>query len=372
MSVGPGYIPPDAVSRIETLLDQQAGPNEPEENPDTQRTDPDEANPPLGVEETPPEETGEPTPQGDPPEGEEPLVAEGEKSEEGDPKPKIGDGESDITTLAGLAQEFEVDEEVLLSEITVGNGLGYELPLGEALTSWREQSTNLLKRQEAQESEFQTKMVEINSHADEELKQLGALASVLVAEMDSDLKVAGNLEDFKAADPTGYVDFIEKRHRRQKLIADAVQRFDLSSTDRQNQADGDIDRVKQREATQLAQKMPHWRKPEVAKQVVEENTALMTRLGYSAEEQAAVIDHRHILILHYAAQHLKTLEQAQGKTLENLRKKQGLRRPGMVRRATARVDQGEPEVIQRRERLGHLRKNATTESAAALIATYMK
>lgn len=373
MSLGTGYISPEVLGRIGEVIDQQGLLDEPGQKTDTQRTEGGEPNPPLGVEENIPATDEENIPGvppiGDPPDDEDPITAEGEEVA----SPADGEGEAPgITSISGLAAEFEVDEDVLLSEVRVGNGLGYDLPLGEALASWREQSTNLLQRQEAQESEFQEKMVTINSHADEELKQLGALASVMVAEMDSDLKAAGNLEEFKAVDPAGYADFIEKRHRREQLIGDAVKRFDLNSTDRQNQSNGDIDRVKQREATQLAQKMPHWRDPEVAKTVVAENTSLMRQFGYTDEEQAAVIDHRHILILHYAAQHLKTLEQAKGKTLDNLRKQKGLRRPGMVRRATARADQGDPALTQRKKRIGHLRKNATTESAASLIETFLQ
>jgi len=371
MSAGPGYITRETLSQIESVIDRDGllGQNEPETS--NQRTNAEPANPLVTPEETPPPGDAE-IPIGEPPGDDTPLAAEGgEGGEDADPSASPIAEPGDITSIAALAAEFETDEEGFLSSINVDNGMGYQISLGAALNDWRETSTNLLARQEQHEAEFQSKLGEINGRADEELKKMGTLASVLATELNSDFNGV-DIEDLKIREPAVYADMIEKRHRRQELIKQTLEQFDLNSGDRGNQSTADLDRIKQREATQLAQKMPHWAKDrEVAKQVVNENTALMRGLGFTDEDIAGVIDHRQILVLHWAAQYRKSISKTKGKTLEKLREKKGLRRPGMVNRATARIDQGDPKTTERKARTGALRKSANTGDAARLIETFL-
>lgn len=366
MSVGPGYISPDHIASLETIIERDGLLNPDDPKPTNQRTNEDPPNPQATAEEIAAQETPGGEPIVDPPDGTPPLAADTEQSAQGDDEPP------EITSLAALAQEAEAEESDILESIRVDNGLGYEVSLGEALNGYRDLSTNLMARQDAIELEHQTKLGEINGRLDVELRKLGALASVLASELKDDYANA-DLEEMRSHDPAGYADLVTRKTRREQMIKDAVERFDINSADREAMSQGDIDRMRQREATMLAQKMPHWAKDKaLAQEVVAENTALMTGLGFSPQEIAGVNDHRQILVLHWAAQYRKSLKKAKGKNLESLRLKKGLKRPGLVNRATARVEQGDPHIVERKSRLGVFRKSGSVDDGAKLIETFLK
>ena len=292
-----------------------------------------------------------------------------EATEDGDGE-AASDDEASIDSIAALAAEFDVPEEEVLEGIGIDDGWGNVVPLGEALDGFRESRNQNLEQQTQLEAQYQARIAEVDQQTEREIAKVAAIAQAMITEMQSEFDGV-DLAELKARDPLSYADMIEKRQRRAELIKQAVETMDFNAGLRQERSTETVQQVHQREAGLLRQKMPHWFKDQkTIQEVVKQNTDYMRSLGFDDASIAAVTDHRHIIALNEAAKWRASQKKAKGKTLEALRKQKGLRKPNLAKRATARVDQGDPNVTVRKDRMKHFGKSRSVKDAGKLLETF--
>jgi len=278
--------------------------------------------------------------------------------------------EASIDSIEALAAEFEVEPDEILEGIGIDDGWGNVVPLGEALNGFRESRNQNLELQQQYEEKFQERVAAVDQQTESEIAKIAGLAQAMVQEMTAEFENV-DLAELKARDPLQYADMIEKRQRRAELIKAAVSTMDFNAGLRQERSGATVEQVHQREAGLLRQKMPHWFKDQkTIQEVVKQNTDYMRSLGFDDASIAAVTDHRHIIALNEAAKWRASQKKAKGKTLEALRKQKGLRKPNLAKRATARVDQGDPNVTVRKDRMKHFGKSRSVKDAGKLLETF--
>lgn len=293
-----------------------------------------------------------------------------EATEDGEDE-AASDDEASIDSIAALAAEFDVPEEEVLEGIGIDDGWGNVVPLGEALNAFRESRNQAFEQQTQLEAKYQERIAEVDQQTEREIAKVAAIAQAMITEMQSEFDGI-DLAELKVRDPLSYADMIEKRQRRAELIKQAVETMDFNAGLRQERSTETIQQVHQREAGLLRQKMPHWFKDQkTIESVVSENTAYMRSLGFDDASIQAVTDHRHIIALHHAAQWQKSQKQAGSKTLSKLRKQKGLRKPNLAKRATSRIDQGEPNLAVRKDRMKSFGKSRSVKDAGALLETFI-
>jgi hypothetical protein len=368
MSVGTG-ITRESLDSLGDLIDRDGLLDGNPVDPNKQRTDEHPPNPQIPEEELAAAED-DPAPEDEEPTEEELAAAEG--GEEGEEAAEPEAEEPTIETIAALAEEFNATEEDVLQSLTVDNGLGQTVTLGDALEGWRQTAGHIHEIQGKLETEHRELINETNAKIDTELSQLGGLTAALIDELKAEFESV-DLPALKLSDPARYADLIEKRQRRTELISRAADRFQVNAGEREQQAQGDRDALATREMNTLFEKMPEWKRDsKKSVEAIQENMQLMRAMNFSDEEINSVVDHRQVIILHWAAQYRKMLAKAKGKTLEELRKKKGLRRPGLVDRATARVDMTTPQDAQAKKRKASFRKSQSMEDAAGVLETMFK
>lgn len=298
---------------------------------------------------------------------------EPELDDEGNPIEVKPDEGATISSLAGLAEEFDVPETEFLEQIMVDNGSGQEIPLSEVVSGYRRANLQMAAFRQDLEGKFQERLTETNSAADVELVKIGELAKLLQTESKREFDV--DWEMLKTTDPIRYVDLKEKQARLNQVMAGVVQTFERNSGEREKQAQADRRRVEIREADLLAQKRPELVNNEKAAMAfAQENVEALKQVGF--EDPGArindIYDHREILILNAAAKYFASVDAAKRKNLKNLREQKGLRRPGMVNRRTARVDQGDPTKVARKLHTARAKKSGSVNDAAKAIESFLK
>ena len=311
------------------------------------------------------------------PEADEPEADEADPDEEGaegDEEPgdeePAGSESGPIDSIESLAKEFGAEPDEVLEGIQVDNGFGQTVSLGDALQDWRDTNAQFVARREQLEEEHQTLLRETSEKAEAATTQMVALAKGLTDEMRSEFESV-DWDELKRTDPVAWADLREKRARRMALIGQAVAAIDGRSDANAEESTKQLRDIQKKEAAILARKMPAWAKdPALLRTVIDENTSVMRALGYSDADISNVADHRHVIVLHWAAQHLKALKGAKSKSAREKIEKRALRRP--TRRQGARGEPREQKVVAQSGLRKRLAKNRDVKSASALIESMLE
>lgn len=296
--------------------------------------------------------------------------ADGEGDPEGSPDDeKAAAPEDVISTIEALAETLGAEPDVVLESIQVENAVGIPVSLGEALEGWRQSEQTFEARRAELETNYENRTRETVTRADAAARNLAAIANVLIDEMAAEFKGV-DLEQLKLTNPEEFVRLSEMRMRRKELLSRAVQgvqQFKAMTDD----LDGErLQKSRREEAVKLAKARPDWLKnPELMRKIVDENHWVMRQFGYSEQEIDGVLDHRHILVLNAAAQHLKTLAAAKGKAVPKTGRRQLLRPTAF--QGGARSATPPPEVQGHQDRLAAFQKRRDVDSAAAVIQGIM-
>jgi hypothetical protein len=277
--------------------------------------------------------------------------------------------EDTIRDLTSLAETLGAEPDAVLEAIMVPNALGLEVPLGEALATWRQNEETFEARRQELETTYQTRLQTAQTKAETEVSRLAGLAKVLIQELASDFQGV-DMEALRHTDAGRYVQLSEAKMRRRQLVQEVFQTIEASGVNRGERATEAQRATQREEAVKLIRKKPEWvKKPEIMTTIVRENQELMRHLGFSETEINGVTDHRFIIGLHYAAQHLKTLQGVKGKTVTDV-KKRHLLRPSVLRQGS-RQPANAPSVEARQERMQKFSQARDVKSAAALIETML-
>lgn len=281
-----------------------------------------------------------------------------------DPEPAPEDV---IRDLGSLAETLGVEQDVVLESIMVPNAMGLDVPLGEAITAWRTTEENFETRRQELETTYQTRLQETQAQTEQEVSRLAGLAKVLIEELSADFQGV-DWEVIRRTDPENYVRLSEMRMRRRARIEEVFKAVEQSGASRSQRSAEQMQAAQREEAVKLIRKRPDWVKtPGVMKTIVSENQDVMRHLGFSEQEIASVTDHRMIIGLHYAAQHLKTLQGTQRKAIPKSRQ---LLRPAVLRQGSRQPAEG-PDAQARQDRLQQFSQARDVKSAASLIETFL-
>ena len=383
MSMEPG-ITPDVLGRLGEIIDRDGLLDGKPRDPDTQRTSDDDSKPTEGKQESDDADDTDPDTSllallaeddtEDDDAGADDADDDAAADDDADDDAGEGGDETEISTLAELAEDFEVEEAELLGSIMVDTGAGAQIPLGQVIDGYKRANVQMAAFRQDLEAGFQKAVSTKTEQLDNELKSLAATAKLMAEEAKADYESI-DWEALKSADPDRYLQLRERRMRRDQVLRGAVEALDRNAAQRQQEAAADLKRAEIREADLLGQKRPDLVGDRAASEVfAKENLKALAHFGFEepGKRLGAVIDHRELLILNAAAKYVSLLEKAKGKTLTKLRKNKGLRRPGMVNRRTARVERGDPKLEARKSHAKRLKKSGSVEDAAATIETFLK
>lgn len=290
--------------------------------------------------------------------------AEGAPEGEQEPAP-----EDLIRDIASLADTLGAPPEAVLESVMVPNALGLEVPLGEALETWRKHEESFDARRQELESNYVARTEAAVKKADTAVQQLTGLAKVLIEEMTSDFQGI-DFDALRHTNPQEYVRLSEAKMRRRQRIEEVFKACESASAIRNEHAGEAMVARQREEAVKLIRKRPDWAKtPGVMPTIIKENQDVMRHLGFSEQEIAGVTDHRFIIGLHYAAQHLKTLKGVQGKSIPEVKQRR-LLRPSVLRQGSRQPAQA-PNAEARQARMQQFSQARDVKSAAALIESML-
>lgn len=274
-----------------------------------------------------------------------------------------------IRDLPSLAETLGVEPEAVLESIMVPNALGLEVPLGEAIAAWRNGEETFDARRQELETAYQTRVQQVQTQTEQEVARLSGLAKLLIEELAADHQGI-DWDILKRTDPENYVRLSEMRMRRRGRIEEVFRAVEDAGGTRSQRSAEQLQAAQREEAVKLIRKQPGWaQKPETMRTIVAENQNVMRHLGFSEQEIAAVTDHRMIIGLHYAAQHLKTINGVQTKAVDAAKKRQ-LLRPAALRQGSRQPANG-ADTQARQDRLQQFSQSRDVKSAASVIETYL-
>lgn len=336
-------------------LDGSENTEDPERTPDA------EDNPAELKGEDDPELLDDPTE--DPEEGEEevqdPLAAEAE-TEEGETE----EGEN-ISSLAALAEYFEVEEDDVLSNLEVEDPFGNAIPIGEALNSWRETEGMLEHRRAELENRYAAQVEQQNTEIEKNLAELHTLSRALIEHIKGDYSDE-RMQRVRMEDPDGYADMLDRRNAMLNVIDNASKTYQMNAELLQKQSQQDMDKLLREENATLLRKKPEWADPKVRQNDMIAGQRLLQSLGWSQEDIDSVVDHRILILTDLAVKGARLSKDASKKNVEELRKR-GLKKPSIGLRTKSRKDPENPANKARAQARAKLRKSGDARDAARLV-----
>jgi hypothetical protein len=277
--------------------------------------------------------------------------------------------EDTIRDLTSLAETLGAEPDLVLESIMVPNAIGIDVPLGEALQTWRRNEETFDARRQELESTYQGRIANATQQTEKAVATLTGLAKVLIEELSSDFQNV-DFDALRHTNPDEYLRLSEAKIRRRQRMEEVFKAVEGTGVLRQQMSAEKLAAQQRDEAMKLIRKRPDWvKKPEIMQTIVKENQDVMRHLGFSEAEINSVTDHRFIIGLHYAAQHLKTLQGVQGKRVEDAKRRQ-LLRPQALRSGPRQTPQA-PNTELRQTRMQQFSQARDVRSAAALIETML-
>lgn len=343
----------EATASIEDWLDKTEFADEPSRETDPKPTD-----------EIKPKEPEE-KPEEGPVEGEEELdkLAAGDTDDKDKKKPEEGDPL--INSLEGIAEYFEVKPEEVLDNLLVKRDDGSEIPVGEALTSWRE-SEGLLREQRGQlESEY-VKLSEANTlETQKQLAKLHAITKGMVQELQSEYSDE-KLQAARLEDPDQYVKLFERRNELGRLITESANAFDSYGKQTEAENASRMQNTMAEENSKLLEAKPEWKVQAVRDEAMVAGQRLLMDIGFTAKEIDSVLDHKILLLVDMAVRGNRISKEAGEKNVDDLRKR-GLKRPSIGLRPKSRKDAEDPATGERDKAREQLHRTGDENLAARLI-----
>lgn len=294
-----------------------------------------------------------------------PFREDDEREEPGpDDQPgAAGSTDDDIRTLAQVAEAFDVAEEDFLTAIRVsGRSEAEEVPLGQIVREWREGAGNPANAPavRAEVAKLQTRQAELE-------EEYGAKGERLQRYLDAMLVAVAGEDDVdwdKLRAEVSSDEYLERWTRyskRREAFQNAFQHLEGQAKEAAKRAEQVQAEESEREFEALMSARPAWREKPAFDEAMTRLQDAALALGYSADELAAVTDHRIFVALDLVSQQLKA-EKLRNEKLPGLRQL-----PRLSARATARPGEGAEKQDLRDRALAAHRKRGDVDSAAAAL-----
>lgn len=300
------------------------------------------------------------------PEDAEAVEADAEAEPAGDEADPEGDEEAPaISTIAALAEEFEVEPDDVLNALEIETPSGETMSISAAMTAWSEAEASVEARRVELEEEFQA--------ADD--KRIGE-ANNAAATLHGVLQIAAKtlqghytperLEELKSLDPDAYFAAREAKGQLEQIIEHGIQAMEGEASRRKAMSDEDVQRVLKKERALLHKARPEWRDQKTFEKWANEASPYVKSLGFTDQEIAGMVDHRFMLVIADAVYGKKAREAAKKANVKEL-KKRGLKAPSKVLRSRSRKDPENPDNVRRNQLRSQLKSKGDERTAAALI-----
>ena len=210
--------------------------------------------------------------------------------------------EDDLETDEEEAEdEYEVEEQKTYK--VKANGTEQEVTLDELVSGFQKGSDYTKK---SQELAAQKQAVQQEAHAIQEAMQLREEYSHRLSQVQQLLQNQGDdgvdMAELKENDPIAWsIKTAEKTEQNKKLQLLAAEQDKLAYAQRQQVAQHQA-KVVAHEAELLVSEMKEFSDPKKAEQVKKDIRSYGKAIGFTDQELAQVYDHRHVMVLHKAAQ----------------------------------------------------------------------
>ena len=210
--------------------------------------------------------------------------------------------EDDLETDEEEAEdEYEVEEQKTYK--VKANGQEQEVTLDELVSGFQKGSDYTKK---SQELAAQKQAVQAEAHAIQEAMQLREEYSHRLSQVQQLLQNQGDdgvdMAELKENDPIAWsIKTAEKTEQNKKLQLLAAEQDKLAYAQRQQVSQHQA-KVVAHEAELLVSEMKEFSDPKKAEQVKKDIRSYGKAIGFTDQELAQVYDHRHVMVLHKAAQ----------------------------------------------------------------------
>jgi hypothetical protein len=271
--------------------------------------------------------------------------------------------EEGVRSIEELAEAFEVTPEEFTSTIHVKGPDGTEVPLAEAISAFQAapDAERISQATAAKTAELEAQGVKLSQEHDAKMGELQQLTARMISELDADAKI--NWDELEQEDPAEWNKQKIKQAERREMVRAAMDSMNAEKAKRDAENDRLMEEWQQAEMEKVREIMPTWRDEKVwnAKGGPSDQLAgFMEKMGYTAEDQRFLWDHRNLMTAWYASEYLK-LKSAASVETKKLKKLPKLIPVG------ARVQAGSADEKRHQELRRNLRKSGKLEDAAAIF-----
>ena len=285
--------------------------------------------------------------------------------EETETEPEVE--EEEVEAEEEVEEESEVEEpEVVEEEQTFtikAAGEEKEVTLDELKKSYQLGSDYTKKTQEVAE---QRKVIEQEAKAiiearkvrDDYSSKLQAIEQFLIGQNDNPAELAAMKEN----DPVGYaVKVAEMTEKKEQLQTIQAERQRLAQ-EQQTESQAQMQKFVESQQIKLAESLPEFSDKTKGEQIRNDIRSYGKKMGFTDNELAQVYDHRHVLVLHKAAQYDKLMAGKAGV------KKKVAKAPKTVK-GGAKVKQNVTDI--QKKQMKRLKQSGSARDAAAIFENFI-
>lgn len=245
-----------------------------------------------------------------PPEADEEAEAEAEDTEEAEAEEesededaeetdeaegKEEDGEPAFSTVADLAKEFGVKPDEFLASVAVDGPNGTQVPLADALESWRNggMDSDARKAFETEQATFREREQKFRAQEAEGLTALTAATDRLLSTIEAEPKI--DWAQLEKDDPLEYVRQRQKAQERREALGEAIGRIRAAESEQAQRQQEEFVNFQRAEARKAVEAFPAWKDKQVATKAMNQVTSWLRSNGWSDEEMNQLADHRLII-----------------------------------------------------------------------------
>jgi hypothetical protein len=289
------------------------------------------------------------------------LEASGEDEDKGE-----GEGEDeDISTIAALAEFFELPEADVLQNLEVEAPGGDMVSIGEALDGWRESERMFEARSTTLEAEHRDLVTVTQETSNKHLQQIATLTQGLIARMTEEFS-SDRLAAARMENPEAYADLIDAKTKTEKLVSDSIAAMDAEADRRQEHSNEDIQKIMVKQNELLLKAKPEWQDNDIRRKALSAGNRYLLSTGWTQQDIDSIMDHRLLLLVDDAVAGRRVRKGSDGKTVKNLRKR-GLKKPNTGLKARSRRDPENPKNRARQTAYARLKKTGDAKDAVDLF-----
>lgn len=345
----------DATERIAAILDDDGYEPPPNSQKDDTETPKDEGTRLELVRDSEPEPDPEPEPEPEP-----------EPDPEPEPEPEPEPDEF-ISTIAGVAEAFDVEPDEFLEAIEIENAEGEPVALKQVVDVWRSGIQDAERIQADADERVSVIEKEALAKSDAELKKLAGMTQAMINHFTGKFRDI-NWEQLRAEAPEEWAQARHEQEQTERFIQEALASIDAVSKERAQAHEGELEKFRAEQGKALVKAMPAWADKDVRKKALDQGADWLEKNGFSREEINGIEDHRHAITAWKASEYDRIKSEGKKKISEAEKKR--LKRPRALK-GQARRDPDDPRIRKRNEAVLRLKETGDARAAASLIEEHL-